>query len=117
MDFKNQSIKVDYITFNVPNGKNHIEEIAKIFNLQYSFDCYIYDNNQKHLKKQELIINNNPYNLLFVINSSQYRANTILIQFSGSNASYLYKILKNGQFSWQNFHQYDLILFFNSDPN
>ena len=110
MDFKSQSIEVDYITFNVRNGKNQIEEIAKIFNSQYYFNSYIFNNNQKHLKKQKLIVNNQPYNMVFVINSSQYRSNTILIQFSGSNALYLYKTLKNGQFSWQNFHQYDLTL-------
>lgn len=109
-NFQSQNLTVDYITLNLRNGKSQILEIAKIFNFLYSFDCYIFDHNQKYSKKREIIVNNQPYKLIFAINSSEHKANTVLIQFAKLNAGYLYEILKNGQFSWQSFDHFDLVL-------
>jgi hypothetical protein len=108
-------LTVDYITFNLRNGKSQIQEIAKIFNFLYSFDSYLFDSNKRYFKKQEILVNHKTvndktYQLIFAINSSEHKANTVLIQFAKLNAGYLYEILKNGQFSWQSFDHFDLIL-------
>lgn len=47
---------------------------------------------------------------MFAINSSEHRANPVLIQFAKGNAGCLHEILKNGQFSWQNFDGFDSAL-------
>ena len=109
-NFQSQNLTVDYITLNLRNGKSQILEIAKIFNFLYSFDCYIFNHDQKYSKKREILVNNQPYKLIFAINSSEHKANTVLIQFAKLNAGYLYEILKNGQFSWQSFDHFDLVL-------
>lgn len=108
--FQSQNLTVDYITLNLRNGKNQITEIANIFNFFYSFNCYIFDNNKKYAKKQKIIFNNGAYELTFIINSSEYQSNTVLIQFSKLNASYLYEILKSGKFLWKKFYDFDLVL-------
>ena len=113
-NFQSQNLTVDYITFNLRNGKSQIQEIANIFHSLYSFDCYLFDYNKSYnkrfSKKREIIVKNQAYRLVFAINSSAHKANTVLIQFANLNASYLYKILKNGNFSWQNFEGFDLVL-------
>jgi hypothetical protein len=93
-NFQSQNVTVDYITLNLRNEKSQILEIAKIFNFLYSFDCYIFDYNQKYSKKREILVNNQPYKLIF----------------AKLKAGYLYEILKNGQFSWQIFDHFDLVL-------
>ena len=108
-NFQAQNLTVDYITLNLRNGKSQIQEVANIFNSLYSFDCYLVDHNKKFSKKQEILVNNQAYQLIFTINCSEHKTNTVLIQFAKLNASYLYKILKNGQFYWQNFDDFDLV--------
>lgn len=43
LTFQNRKLTVDYITFNLRNGTSQIQEIANIFNADYSFDCYLVD--------------------------------------------------------------------------
>ena len=92
--FQNRKLTVDYITFNLRNGTSQIQEIAKIFNADYSFDCYLVDQKYKNPSKEPVVVNNEYHQLVFVINSSEHKARTVLIQFSGENAAYLYNLLK-----------------------
>lgn len=109
-NFQSQNLTVDYLTFNLWNGKSQIQEVTNIFHSLYSFDCYLVDDNTKYTKKQKILVQNQTYQLVFAINSSEHKVNTVLIQFAKLNANHLYKILKNGQFSWQNFENFDLVL-------
>ena len=108
--FQNRKLTVDYITFNFRNGTSQIQEIAKIFNADYSFDCYLVDQKYKNLSKEPVVVNNEYHQLVFVINSSEHKARTVLIQFSGENAAYLYNLLKSGEFYWPDFDHFDLVL-------
>ena len=48
--------------------------------------------------------------MVFVFNANPVNRNTILIQFSGCNAYYFYRILKTQEFNWQIFNLNDLSL-------
>ncbi len=48
--------------------------------------------------------------MVFVFHSNPRNKNTILIQFSGQNASQFYAILKSQKFDWQVFNFNDLTL-------
>ena len=41
--FKSEKLQVDYITFNLKNGKKHTQKIAHFFNRYHRFNCYFYD--------------------------------------------------------------------------
>ena len=41
--FKSEKLQVDYITFNLKNGKNYTQKIAHFFNRYHRFNCYFYD--------------------------------------------------------------------------
>ena len=108
--FQNRNLIVDYITFNLRYGTSQIQEIANIFNLNYFFDSYIVDQKYKNPTKEPVVVNNQSHQLVFVINSSEHKANTVLIQFSAENSAYLYNLLKSGKFYWPDFHHFDLQL-------
>ena len=108
--FQNRKLTVDYITFNFRNGTSQIQEIAKIFNADYSFDCYLVDQKYKNLSKEPVVVNNEYHQLVFVINSSEHKARTVLIQFSDENVVYLYNLLESGKFYWPDFDHFDLVL-------
>jgi len=108
--FQNRKLTVDYITFNLRNGTSQIQEIANIFNFYYVFDSYLVDQKYKNPSKEPVVVNNEYHQLVFVINSSEHKASTVLIQFSGENAAYLYNLLKSGKFYWPDFDHFDLIL-------
>ena len=108
--FQNRKLTVDYITFNLRNGTSQIQEIANIFNADYSFDSYLVDQNYKNPSKEPVVVNNEYHQLVFVINSSEHKVSTFLIQFSGENAAYLYNLLKSGKFYWPDFDHFDLVL-------
>jgi hypothetical protein len=99
-----------YITFNLRNGTSQIQEIANIFNADYSFDCYLVNQEHKNPPKQPFLVNNKSHQLVFVLNSSEHKARTVLIQFSGENAAHLYNLLKSGEFYWPDFDHFDLVL-------
>ena len=42
IDFKNQSLNLDYLTFNLPNSRQRIEEFGLIF-FKYGFNSKVYD--------------------------------------------------------------------------
>ena len=108
--FQNRRLTVDYITFNLRNGTSQIQEIANIFNVDYSFDCYLVNRKYKNPPKQPFLVNNKSHQLVFVINCSEHKARTVLIQFWGENAAHLYNLLKSGEFYWTDFDQFDLVL-------
>jgi len=108
--FQNRKLTVDYITFNLRNGTSQIQEIANIFNADYSFDCYLVNQEHKNPPKQPFLVNNKSHQLVFVLNSSEHKARTVLIQFSGENAAHLYNLLKSGEFYWPDFDHFDLVL-------
>ena len=56
--FQNRKLTVDYITFNLRNGTSQIQEIANIFNADYSFDSYIVDQKYKNPSKEPVVFNN-----------------------------------------------------------
>lgn len=112
-DFESEKIKIDYLTFNIKKTKNNLQKIAQFFNEVYKFNCYYYD--QKigiKSKKPYFNLTNPSYRLemIFVFYSNPGNKNTILIQFSGNNASQLYAILKSQKFNWQIFNLNDLTL-------
>ena len=86
--FQNRKLTVDYITFNLRNGTSQIQEIANIFNFYYVFDSYLVDQKYKNPSKEPVVVNNEYHQLVFVINSSEHKASTVLIQFSGENDYY-----------------------------
>ena len=108
--FQNRKFTVDYITFNLQNGTSQIQKIANIFNADYSFDCYLVNQQHKNPLKQPFFVNNKSHQLVFVLNSSEHKARTVLIQFSGENAAHLYNLLKSGEFHWSDFDHFDLVL-------
>ena len=108
--FQNRKLTVDYITFNLRNGISQIQEIANIFNADYFFDCYFINQEHKNPPKQPFFVNNKSHQLVFVLNSSEHKAMTVLIQFSGENAAHLYNLLKSGEFYWPDFDHFDLVL-------
>ena len=91
--FESKKLQVDYITFNLKNGKDNIRKIAQFFNRFHRFNCYSYD-----------------LEMLFVFNANPVNRNTILIQFSGLNAYHFYRILKTQEFNWEIFNLNDLSL-------
>ena len=112
-NFESEKIKVDYLTLNIKNTEHHLEKIAQFFNCVYKFNCYYYD--QKiwiKSKKAYLSLTDPSYTLemVFVFHSNPGNRNTILIQFSGHNASQFYAILKSQKFNWQIFNLNDLTL-------
>jgi len=111
--FKSEKLQVDYITFNLKNGKNSTQKIAHFFNRYHRFNCYFYDQKAgSEKKKPYLDIVNPSYELemVFVFNANPVNRNTILIQFSGRNAYYFYRILKTQEFNWQIFNLNDLTI-------
>lgn len=112
-DFESEKIKIDYLTFNIKNTEHNLQKIARFFNRVYKFNCYYYD--QKigiKSKKPYFSLTNPSYTLemVFVFHSNPANRNTILIQFSGHNASQFYTILKSQKFNWQIFNLNDLTL-------
>ena len=112
-DFESEKIKIDYLTFNIKNTEHNLQKIAQFFNRVYKFNCYYYD--QKigiKSKKPYFSLTNPSYTLemVFVFHSNPSNRNTILIQFSGHNASQFYTILKSQKFNWQIFNLNDLTL-------
>lgn len=110
LTFQNCKLTVDYITFNLRNGRSQIQELANIFNGKYHFDCFLVNQEYKNSPKQQFFVNNNSHQLVFVRNSSEHKANTVLIQFSGENAAHLYNLFKSGEFYWPDFDHFDLVL-------
>lgn len=105
--FESEKLQVDYLTFNIKNSVNNVQKIARYFNNVYKFNCYYYD-------KKLGIKSKKPYNnltkpsytleMVFVFNANPVNKSTVLIQFSGRNASQFYAILKNQEFNWQIFN-------------
>ena len=66
--FKSEKLQVDYITFNLKNGKKHTQNIAHFFNRYHRFNCYFYDQKAgSENKKPYLDIVNPSYELEIVI--------------------------------------------------
>ena len=110
---QSQKLKVDYITLNLKNGKDNTPKIAQHFNTYHRFNCYFYDQKIGPKNKQPYLnLANLTYQLeiVFVFNANPVNQNTILIQFSGSNAHHFYSLLKTQEFNWQIFNFNDLSL-------
>ena len=93
-DFESEKIKIDYLTFNIKNTEHNLQKIGI------------------KSKKPYFSLTNPSYMLemVFVFHSNPANRNTILIQFSGHNASQFYTILKSQKFNWQIFNLSDLTL-------
>ena len=93
-DFESEKIKVDYLTFNIKNTEHNLQKIGiKSKNPYFSLT------NPSYMLEMVFVFHSNPGN-----------KNTILIQFSGHNASQFYAILKSQKFNWQIFNLNDLTL-------
>lgn len=104
--FKSQKLKIDYLTFNIRNSVKNVQKIAYYFHCN-KFNCYYYDKkSQIHGKKSFKNFTKPSYTLemIFVFNANPVNRSTILIQFSGRNASQFYEILKNQEFNWKIFN-------------
>ena len=111
--FESEKLQVDYITFNLKNGKNNIRKIAQFFNREHRFNCYSYDQKVGPKNKKPYLDLVNPWyelEMVFVFNNNPVNRNTILIQFSGRNAYHIYRILKTQEFNWEIFNLNDLSL-------
>jgi len=104
----NEDLSIDYITFNLKNGKNKIKLISEKFNSSYQFDSYWVDDDTEMKCKNPSVVTGKPYELCFVLHKNPSNRSTILIQFSGENARYFYNILKAEKFSWEIFNLSDL---------
>jgi len=106
MNLENESLSVDYITFNIENGKNNIRKIAQFFNFYHRFNCYSYDEKIGFKSKKPYLdlVNVNPrykLKMVFTCNYNPVNWNTVLIQFSGLNSHHFYRILKTQEFNWE----------------
>ena len=111
--FESEKLQVDYITFNLKNGKNKTRKIAQFFNRYHRFNCYYYDQKIGPKNKKPYLDLVNPcyeLEMVFVFNANPVNRKTILIQFSGLNAYHFYCILKTQEFNWQIFNLNDLSL-------
>jgi len=111
--FESEKLQVDYITFNIKNAVHDVRKIARYFNRIYKFNCYYYDKEIGIKSKKPYTNFTNPsytLEMVFVFNSNPVNKSTILIQFSGRNASQFYAILKNQEFNWQIFNLNSLTL-------
>ena len=110
LTFQNSKLTVDYITFNLRNGTSQIQELANIFNGKYHFDSFLVNKEYNNSPKQPILVNQKSHQVIFVINSSEHKPRTVLIQFPAENALYLYNLFKSGEFYWPDFDQFDLVL-------
>lgn len=87
-DFESEKIKVDYLIFNIKNTEYNLQKIGI------------------KSKKPYFSLTNLSYTLemVFVFHSNPGNKNSILIEFSGHNASQFYAILKSQKFNWQIFN-------------
>ena len=108
--FEDHNLNVDYVTFNWRNGKDRINEIANIFNVNYSFDSYLVNQRYEKPAKEAFLVTNKSHQLIFVINCNEYKPRTVLIQFPGKNGAHLYNLLKSGEFYWSDFDDFNLVL-------
>lgn len=106
IDFKNQSLNLDYLTFNLPNSRQRIEEFGLIF-FKYGFNSKIYDDQIETTQPvfQDESLN---YTLTFRLEKESWNKQTLLIQFSGINARFIYRLLKIEDFSLSELNCQDL---------
>jgi hypothetical protein len=107
-NFTSEKLSVDYLTFNIKNGRNKIEELSQFFNSYYQFNSYLYDHKTERL--EPFLVNGQAYKLTFALNHSPTNKDTILIQFSGIHSRYFFNILKIGLFPWEIFNFSDFQL-------
>ena len=106
MDFKNQSVKVDYITLNLKNGKDKTRKIANYLHNNYKFNCYSYEEKVGVEDKKPylgLVSPSHNFEVVFRFNANPVNRHLISIQFSGRSSSYFYRILKVQKFNWEIF--------------
>jgi len=102
-NFTQEKLSVDYITFNLRNGKNQIQKLSQLFHQIYQFDSYQIQAETR--VKTPLIVQQRQYHVNFVLNVNQSNTRTIAIHFTGIHAQYFYTILKDQNFQWQIFFE------------
>ena len=106
LDFKSQSLNLDYLTFNLPNSRQRIEEFGLIF-FKYGFNSKVYDDENETTQPvfQDESLN---YTLTFRLEKQSWNRQTLLIQFSGINSRFIYRLLKIEDFSLSELNCQDL---------
>jgi hypothetical protein len=107
--FQSEKLIVDYISFNLRDGKNNLEKLSQFFHRYYQFNCYqlMHENGKK---KPYLVDPSYKFEVVFRFNVNPVNKKTIAIQFSSRNAYYFYRILKFKKFNWQIFDLKNLSL-------
>ena len=75
MDFKNQSIEVDYITLNLKNGKDKTTKIANYLYNNYKFNCYSYEKKVGIKDKKSylgLVSSSHNFEVVFKFNGGEF---------------------------------------------
>jgi len=100
-----EKLSIDYLTFNLKNGRNKIEEIAEKFSHAYQIDSYLVNDEYSSQQKKTLKVKGQKYQVIFALNINPSNKKTIGIRFSGLNAEYFYRILKDKKylFIWEDF--------------
>lgn len=99
LNFKDQNLVVDYISFKFQNSDLDQDKIADyLFNL--NFNVYSKSGKFKQsIKHQVLFDPNNLYEAYFVEDNPNWDGT--LLHFSGLNSCYLYSLIKDNKIDWQ----------------
>ena len=111
LTFDTENLQVDFLTlkFQFLDDDKQLEIANYLFTLGFNssqeFDSKFSKSNRKTLFYDF----KNKFEVIFVVDISYW--NGILLNFCGSNANYLYSILKQKSFKWQIFHTASLSKF------
>lgn len=81
-----EELSIDYLPFNLKNGRNKIEEIAEKFNHTYQIDSYLVNDKDSRKQKKTLKVKGQKYKIIFALNINPSNPKTIGIRFSDLNA-------------------------------
>lgn len=104
LTFDTENLQVDFLTlkFQILDNDKQLEIANYLFMLGFNSsqesDSKFYKSNRKTLCYDF----KNKFEVIFVVDFSYW--NGTLLNFCGSNANYLYSILKQKSFKWQIFH-------------
>jgi len=106
LNFQSQNLNLDYLTFNLPNSRQRIEEFGLIF-FNYGFNSKVYNNKTDTTQTifQDESLN---YTLTFRLEKESWNKQILLIQFSGTNSRFIYHLLKTEAFSLSELNCQDL---------
>lgn len=97
INFSDQNLNLDYLTFTVPNSAHRIFEFGDIF-FQHGFNSrvfYVATNESEIIHEDPNLFDT----LTFRLESDSWNKETLFIHFSGHSSRHLYFLITNGSFS------------------